>query len=310
MVERIRPSFARCTVYQTICDTTVRRQEEAIALSKHSDVMIVVGGAHSSNTQKLFDLCSQHCRRTYALKSSKDSRTILEKIHRSDIISVVAGASTPNWMIMEVVTSMSELEKTVAEVANEAAEEVTAPAEAPEAIAVEAPIATETEADAADAAEDDFKAAFEKTLVRIRNGQILTGTVVQIVDEEVCVNIGFKSDGFIPRNEFSFDSDVIPSQVVKVGDEIEVEVLKVNDGEGNVLLSHKSVESKKAWDKFIENAEGESAVFDAVGKEVVKGGLIANIEGIRAFVPASQVSNRYVENLAEYVGKPHAPQDS
>ena len=140
--------------------------------------------------------------------------------------------------------------------------------------------------------------------MRIRNGQILTGSVVQIVDGEVCVNIGYKSDGFIPRNEFSSDADVNPADVVKIGDPIEVEVIKVNDGEGNVLLSHKNVESKKMWDTLTQDEHISEKVFDAVGKEVVKGGLIATIEGVRAFVPASQLSTKYVEKIEDMVGKP------
>ena len=89
-----------------------------------------------------------------------------------------------------------------------------------------------------------------------------------------------------------------------MGDEIEVEVLKVNDGEGNVLLSHKNVESRKLWDQLMAEEGIEERVFDAVAKEAVKGGIIADINGIRAFVPASQVSNKYIENLNDFVGKP------
>ena len=118
------------------------------------------------------------------------------------------------------------------------------------------------------------------------------------------MNVGYKSDGIIPKNEFSSDADVNPADLFKEGDEIEVEVLKVNDGEGNVLLSRKNVESKKIWDQLMGEGEVEGKIFEAVGKEVVKGGLIADINGIRAFVPASQVSIKYTENLNEFVGKP------
>jgi transcriptional accessory protein Tex/SPT6 len=136
--------------------------------------------------------------------------------------------------------------------ATEAAQAVTAEADMPEAAPSAQAEAAAVEEPSAEIAEpndsaDSFAEAFEKTLVRIRNGQVLTGTVVQVTESEVCVNIGYKSDGFIPRNEFSSDPDVNPMDVVKVGDSIEVEVTKVNDGEGNVLLSRKSVESKKLW---------------------------------------------------------------
>ena len=204
---------------------------------------------------------------------------------------------------------MSELEKTMAESpelekveAEEAATvETSVPAEAAAAETVEAPAA---EAPAAEeAAEPSFEEAFEKTLVRIRNGQIIKGTVLQIVNGEVGIDIGYKADGYIPRSEFSADPDVDPADTIKVGDEIEVEVLKVNDGEGNVLLSRKNVESKKLWDNLMEDEDIQNKVFEGVGKEVVKGGLIATIEGIRAFIPASQLSTKYVENIGDYVGQ-------
>ncbi len=351
---------SQCTavvVHNTICSTTAERQKEAQDLAQICTKMVIVGGRHSSNTKKLYDLCKNICKQTQTIENP--GQLLLEKIQVNDIIGIVAGASTPDWMIREVVTVMNELEKTTAEsiemeattaeapqaepkaqeeaalieaaqveeVAAEPVPEEATKAEEPAAVeepeqvpvaveepaqepaAVEEPAqepvaAPEPDASTEAADPDSFAEAFEKTLVRIRNGQIIAGSVVQIVDGEVCVNIGYKSDGFIPRNEFSSDPDVNPSDIVKVGDSIEVEVLKVNDGEGNVLLSRKNVEGKKLWDELMADAETEGKVFDAVGKEVVKGGLIATINGVRAFVPASHVSIRYVENLSDFVGKP------
>ena len=136
----------------------------------------------------------------------------------------------------------------------------------------------------------------EKTVVRIRNGQTVTGTVVQITDDEVCVNIGYKSDGLIKKSE-------LVDQNVKLGDEIEVEVVKVNDGEGNVVLSQRNIVNRKAWDALMEKYE-KGEYIDAVGKEAVKGGLLASVEGgVRAFVPASQLAQRYVEKIAQFVGQ-------
>jgi 4-hydroxy-3-methylbut-2-enyl diphosphate reductase len=299
----LKQKSADFACFCTICRTTQKRQEEAAQLSKKCTFMVVVGGHHSSNTQRLAQVCRENCKRVQTIAISDE--LLLENIDTNDIIGVVGGASTPNWIIMEVITRMSELEKTMAE--SPEIEEVEAEA-AVEKPAVEASAISEPEVEQpaaeSEAAEPSFAEAFEKTLVRIRNGQIITGSVVQIVDGEVCVNIGYKADGFIPRNEFSTDPDADPAALVKVGDEIEVEVLKVNDGEGNVLLSRKNVESKKLWDNLMEDEDIQSKVFDGVGKEVVKGGLIANIEGIRAFVPASQLSTKYVENIAEFVGQP------
>ena len=181
---------------------------------------------------------------------------------------------------------------------------------APEELKLEtAPIAEEPKAQAEESDADseessEFAEAFEKTMTRIRNGQFIEGTVLSIVDGEVFVNVGYKSDGIIPKGEFSSDSDVKPEDLFKEGDAIDVEVLKVNDGEGNVLLSRKNVESRKVWDDLMEQEGIEDKIFEATGKEVVKGGIIADIGGIRAFVPASQASTKYIENLSEFVGKP------
>lgn len=145
----------------------------------------------------------------------------------------------------------------VSEVKAEDTATVTEPTAAEPAASTE-PIVTEPDQAQADTAESSFAEAFEKTLVRIRNGQLIKGSVVQIVDGEVCVNIGYKSDGFIPRSEFSHDDTVDPAEMLKIGDVIEVEVLKVNDGEGNVLLSRKNVENKRLWDRLIQDPEAEN----------------------------------------------------
>ena len=135
----------------------------------------------------------------------------------------------------------------------------------------------------------------EKTLVQLRPGQTVTGTVVQITDDEVCVNVGYKADGLVKKSDLS-------STDVKVGDEIEVEVVKVNDGEGNVLLSQKNLINRKAWEEIVAKQEAGEFV-EGVGKEAVKGGLLADVMGARTFIPASQLSLRYVEKIEEFVGQ-------
>lgn len=321
ILSAVRARVADLTVHDTICDTTRQRQREAALIAARCRHMLVIGSRSSANTARLAEISQKLCQDTKTIENIGDiGKLFLDNLQSDDIIGVVAGASTPDWMIREVIQLMSELEKTTIETieAEAPAEEIAvteAPAVTEEVVAAEEP-AVEAEATEAPAAEEatepaeqaeetsDFAEAFEKTLTRIRNGQIITGTVLQIVDGEVYVNVGYKSDGIIPKNEFSSDADADPAELLKVGDSIEVEVLKVNDGEGNVLLSRKNVESKKLWDNLMADEDVENKVFDAVGKEVVKGGIIADIEGIRAFVPASQVSTKYIENLSEYVGKP------
>ena len=124
---------------------------------------------------------------------------------------------------------------------------------------------------------------------------------MQVTDNEVCVNIGYKSDGLIPVAELITQEN--HREAYHVGDEIEVEVVKVNDGEGNVLLSEKNIVSRKHWDALVEKFENNEYV-EGTGKSVVKGGLIADVDGVRTFVPASQLSERYVEKIDQFVGKP------
>jgi 4-hydroxy-3-methylbut-2-enyl diphosphate reductase len=147
----------------------------------------------------------------------------------------------------------------------------------------------------APATESDFMADVEKTLVQIRPGQTIVGTVVQITDDEVCVNVGYKADGLVKKADLS-------STDVKIGDEIEVEVVKVNDGEGNVVLSQRNIVNRKNWDEIVAKYDAGEFV-TGVGKEAVKGGLLADVMGIRTFIPASQLSMRYVEKITEFVGQ-------
>lgn len=151
-------------------------------------------------------------------------------------------------------------------------------------------------------ANEDFMAEIEKSFVYIKRGQIVTGTVVQISDSEICVNIGYKSDGIIKKENLTAAGDENPMDLFKVGDEIEAEVVTLNDGEGNVVLSRKSIESKLKWKELVESLD-ESAVYTVKVDKVVKGGVLAKLDGYDAFIPASQLSLKYVEDLSEFVGQ-------
>ena len=133
------------------------------------------------------------------------------------------------------------------------------------------------------------------SLTRIRAGQTVTGKVVQITEDEVCVNIGYKADGIIKRADLTQED-------VKLDDEVEAEIVKVNDGEGNVVLSQRNIVNRKAWEALLIKHENNEYVV-GTGKEAVKGGLICDVEGVRAFVPASQLAQHYVEKIADFVGK-------
>jgi small subunit ribosomal protein S1 len=296
VARRIAEVAPDAEIRDTICPATLVRQAEAATLAAESDVMLVVGGRESSNTRKLYELCSRLCPRTYFIEDARALDGV--KFLPGDRVGVTAGASTPDCTLKEVVTRMDDIEKK---------EQVIEPIEAQDEVAQSA--GTEAAAEPAqepqepqelqETAEpsesDDFMADVEKTLVQLRPGQTVTGTVVQISDDEVCVNVGYKADGLVKKADLS-------STDVKIGDEIEVEVVKVNDGEGNVLLSQRNIVNRKHWEEIVSCYEAGEFV-TGMGKEAVKGGLICDVKGVRAFVPASQLSLRFVERIEEFVGQ-------
>ena len=142
---------------------------------------------------------------------------------------------------------------------------------------------------------EDFGAMLEAEEVGVHKGQVVSGMIQLINDEGVIVDIPGKSDGLIKKND-------LVTQDCKVGDMIEAEVVNMNDGDGYVLLSERKVLATRNWEKLVsEHDEGSSV--EAVGREAVNGGLIADVMGVRAFIPASHLSRRYVENIGEFVGK-------
>ena len=263
IVAVLRKRVRKLDEYCTICNATAERQREARELAARSDAMIVVGGRHSANTKKLYEACRELCPRTILAERAADIPPHFANIH-SDRIGITAGASTPDGSLKEVVTTMTDNENMI-------------------------------QATPEESANNDFMAAVDQTFVRYRNGQTVTGKVIEERDDEIIVNIGGKSDGLIKRADLS-DKDV------KVGDEIEVEVVKVNDGEGNVVLSQRNIVDRKAWAELMAKYEAGEYV-EGVGKEAVKGGLIADVGGVRAFVPASQLAPRYVDKIGDFVGK-------
>lgn len=148
----------------------------------------------------------------------------------------------------------------------------------------------------------NFMDEIEKSMVRLHRGDIVTGKVINVTDNEIMVNVGYKSDGIIPKEEITNDHTINPRSIVSIGDEIKVYVIKVDDGEGNVLLSKKRVDVQKGWDD-LEKIKDSQALLETKVIEVVKGGVISLSRGIRCFIPASQVSDTYVENLSSFLGK-------
>ena len=144
-----------------------------------------------------------------------------------------------------------------------------------------------------------FEQMLEESLKTIRTGEVVTGTVIGVKEDEIILNIGYKSDGIITKNEYTNDSSVDLTQVVHVGDEMEAKVLKVNDGEGQVLLSYKRLAVDRG-NKRLEEAFNSGEVLKAKVVQVLDGGLSVNVDGARVFIPASLVSDSYERNLEKY----------
>ena len=307
-------------IYNTICNTTQVRQSGAENLADDVEIMFVIGGFNSANTNRLAEICSNTGTPTYHIETAEDIEwSWLENINK---IGITAGASTPDWLIKEVIQAMSEEKKDLEIEEKEQEEieelekqeendEVIETKEEPEVEEVEA--SEETETDEAEQSETDEVEETEETeeeevfqysdndIANLEKGQTVEGTVVEINDQGVYVDVNYKTDGFIPLRELS-NSDVSdPHDEVSLDEEIKVVILTLEDDEGNMILSKKRADQEVAWDE-IEKIHENDEVIEAEVKKEVKGGLVADV-GLRGFIPASHVSIGYVEDLSDFVGQ-------
>ena len=149
---------------------------------------------------------------------------------------------------------------------------------------------------------NEFEQMLEESLKTIRTGEIVTGKVIDVKDDEIVLNIGYKSDGIIPRSEYTNENNADLRNLVQVGEEMEAKVIKVNDGEGQVALSYKRLAIDKG-NKRLEEAFNNQEVLTAKVTQVLDGGLSVEVEGTRVFIPASLVSDTYERDLTKYAGQ-------
>ena len=253
-------------VHNTICRATELRQKSCMETAIDSDLMVIIGGSDSSNSKKLFEIAQKYCRNSHFIEN-KESLP-LKEIGRCNRIGIAAGASTPERIIKEVIATMSEF-------------------------------FTENKADSA---MHDFMDEIEKSMRLPRNGEIVTGEVIQVSNREIVVNLGFKKDGIIPREEFVLEGDQELTDLFKEGDEIQAKVLKTDDGDGNILLSRKKLEVNEHWEEINNAFENKSYINVKIAREV-KGGVIAHYKEVSGFIPLSQLSDRFVDKADEFIGK-------
>ena len=147
-----------------------------------------------------------------------------------------------------------------------------------------------------------FEQMLEGSLKTIHAGEVVEGTVIDVKPEEIVLNIGYKSDGILTKNEYTNDSSVDLTTVAKPGDTMEVKILKVNDGEGQVLLTYKRLAADRG-NKRIEEAYNNKEVLKATVSQVLDGGLSVIVDEVRIFIPASLVSDTYEKDLTKYAGQ-------
>ncbi len=309
-LEVLRGRCEELKVFDSICTATTQRQEMAAKLAAKADIMLVVGGRNSANTTRLAEICSEAGAFTYHIETRDEIKPewFSLRTDRELIVGITAGASTPNWLIEEVVERMNELNEKNQEqgVNDEVVDKAEVTGETPAAAgaaggtnlaeAKESPVGKEDEPVAAPTMEQ-----YDETFNTPAQGEIVVGKVVQVNDEEVLVHVGGKSEGRIPRNELGLKANQTPADVVSVGDEIDVYVIRVEDGEGTVLLSKRRADQRGAWEE-LEKIYEEKGIIEAEVTERVKGGLLIDV-GVRGFVPASHVDRNYVEDLDQYVGQ-------
>lgn len=249
------------TIFDTICNATVNRQSEAVELAKKSDLMVIIGGKHSSNTVKLYDVCRDYCD-TVLIESADELP--MEKVRAADTVSITAGASTPAAIIKEALNIMSV----------EKIEEMN----------------------------ENFAEMLEESLKSFDTNDKVHGVVVGVYPNEVTVDVGRKQAGFIPANELSSDPNAKPEDLVKVGDELDLLIMRTNDQEGTIMLSKKRLDAQKGWE-VVAQAEEDGTVLTGTVTEIIKGGVIAVTNGVRVFIPASQATASRGDSLDDLLKK-------
>ncbi len=271
--EIVKKYCTNAKIFDTICNATAKRQKEACNLSAQSDIMVVIGGKISSNTQKLKNVCEANCK-TYLVESAGEVKNIDFTGCRN--IGVTAGASTPVCIIKEVLKSMSEIINPI-----------------------------ESEVAAGQAVEDSemsFEQALEESLKSLNSDQKVVGVVLRVTPTEIQVDIGRKQTGYIPYEEFSADPNCNPADCVNVGDELNLIIMKTNDAEGTVMLSKKRYDAQQNWAKVVDALDSKEILKGTV-VEILEKGVIVISDGTRVFIPASQALLSRRDNLADLLNK-------
>ncbi len=278
--EKIEKNLKKvCTnaeIFDTICNATAMRQQEAFELAKDSDGVVVIGGKGSSNTAKLFDVCRTNCSKTYWVETADELN--ISNFSNCENIAVVAGASTPAGIIKEVLKTMTENLQPV------------------EQLEEEAQVVTKSFEEMTD------EEAFEASLNSLTSDQKVTGVVIAVNSSEITVDIGRGVTGYITANEYSSDPSVNLVDEVKVNDELNLIIMKISDMEGTAMLSKRRYDAIAGWDN-IKAAKDSGEILKGVVREVIKGGVVVYVDNVKVFIPASQATASRNDSLEDLKGK-------
>lgn len=264
------------SIFGTICNATSMRQAEAAELSLNNEAMVVIGGRHSSNTRKLYDVCLANCSKTVQIETATELKP--EFFEGVCTIGVVAGASTPAAIIKEAIKTMTEIinpveeQAEVTEVAQKSFEEMT------------------------------DEEAFEASLDSLNSDKKVKGIVVQVTPSEILVDYNRGLTGYVSADEYSYERNVDLTKEVKVGDELNLIIMRTDDMEGTAMLSKRRYDAIAGWDKIVEAKESATVLTGTVS-EVVKGGVVVITEGMRVFIPASQATLSRNDSLEDLKGQ-------
>ena len=258
----LKKHFTNAEIFDTICSATDERQKAAESLAERADLMIVIGGKDSSNTKKLYELCLEHCENTFCVENAKELKKYINK------------------------GKIPETKKLVG---------ITAGASTPDSVIKEVCLTM------AENNEMNFAEALEETLKPIKSGEVVKGVVIGVTPTEVRVDIGNKYDGIIPADELTDDSNANIAELVKVGEEVEVFVVHVSDRDGVVTLSKKKIDAAKGIEELKASFENGEILTGRV-IELVRGGVVTIVKGVRVFIPASECAERYISDLGVLLG--------
>ncbi len=270
----LKKECTNAVFFDTICNATDLRRQEAADIASACDCMVIVGDPMSSNSARLADICRKKCNSVYLISDAGElPPSALTGCHSAGL---TAGASTPEWVIKEVLLKMTE------EMNNTAAIQT-------EDNATEVKETVENTASASmDFGEDEtFEQMLEHSFKTLNTGDKVNGIVASVTPTEVRVELGTKHAGYIPVSEVSDDPTVKLEDVFTVGQEVETYVLRVNDVEGTVMLSKRRLDSVKGWED-VEAARESGVTLEGIVTEENKGGIVVSVKGVRVFVPASQ----------------------